>query len=99
MLMYSHKQLTDIRFDLSIKMFYSLVVYSPEQCHCIICAFTELFDILIPHWCTQLAHGRDYIRSKPLDVYSIVVSLLTNQVQVHHLHDLGPHPIGTGIEE
>lgn len=76
-----------------------MIVYSPEQCHYIICVFTELLDILIPNWCTHLAHGSDNIRGKPLDVYSIVVSLLTNQVQVQHLHDLGPHPIGTQIKE
>lgn len=72
-------------------------MYSPEQCHHVICVFAEFLDFLIPNRCTQLAHGGDDVRSKPLDVYNIVVSLLTNQIHVQHLHDLGPQPIGTGI--
>lgn len=71
----------------------------PEECHHVVCAFPELLDFLIPNWCTHLAHCGDNIRGKPLDVYSVVVSLLTNQVHVQHLHDLGPHPIGTRIKE
>lgn len=74
-------------------------MYLPKQCHYVVRVFMELFDFFIPDWCTHLAHGGDDIRGEPLDVNNIVVSLLTNQVHVQHLHDLGPHAVGTRIEE
>lgn len=59
-------------------MFQTTTDYSPEQCHDVICAFTELFDIFIPSWCAQLSHGVDNIRGQSLDVYSVIISLLTD---------------------
>lgn len=77
----------------------ALVEYSPEQCHYVICAFMELLDIFIPSWCTQLAHCADNKRGESLDVYSIIVGLLMDQLNIQHLHDLRPHTIGPRIEE
>lgn len=71
----------------------------PEERHNIVRAFPQLPDFLVSHWGAQLLHGGDNVRSKSLDVYSVVVSLLTDQVHVQHLCDLGSHPVAPGDEE
>lgn len=43
-------------------------VRSPEESDYVISVFTELLDIVIPIWCTELAHGSDDISGEPLDV-------------------------------
>lgn len=71
----------------------------PEKFYNIFCTLLQFLDVFVPDGCTHLAHGGDDVGSQALYVDSIVVSLLTDQVHVQNLHDLGSHSIGSRIKE